>query len=49
MGNQFTMIESMELTVADYSFDPGLSSQIMKNGLKVSVPFFNRPIASRPT
>lgn len=42
MGNQITMIESMELTVADYSFDPGLSSQIMKNGLKVSVPFFNR-------
>lgn len=42
MGNQFTVIESMELTIADYSFDPKLSSQIMKNGLKVSVPFFNR-------
>jgi hypothetical protein len=38
MGNQITMIESMELTIGDYSFDPNVSSQIFKNGVKASMP-----------
>jgi hypothetical protein len=38
MGNQFTAIESMEVGIGNYSFDPDVSTQIIKNGLKVSVP-----------
>jgi hypothetical protein len=42
MGNQITALESMKLTIGDYSFDPNVSAQILKNGLKVSVPFARR-------
>lgn len=38
MGNQFTAIESMEVGIGSYSFDPDVSTQIIKNGLKVSLP-----------
>lgn len=39
MGNQITFIESMEVGAQGYSFDPDVSAQILKNGLRVSVPF----------
>lgn len=42
MGNQITAIESMKLTISDYSFDPDVSTRILKNGLKVSMPFARR-------
>jgi hypothetical protein len=38
LGNQITAHESLDVTFGDYSFDPDISSQILKNGLKVGVP-----------
>jgi len=38
MGNQFNVFQSLPVTVANYTFDPRLSSQIIKNGLKIGVP-----------
>jgi hypothetical protein len=42
MGNQLNHFESLEVTFGDYSFDPKLSTQIVKNGLKLGVPFAKR-------
>jgi hypothetical protein len=42
MGNQITFVESMELAISDVKFDPNVSAQVLKNGLKVSVPFMKR-------
>lgn len=35
MGNHFSMHEGMALDVGDYHFDPDVSQQIVKNGLKI--------------
>lgn len=42
LGNQVTFVESMEMTLGDYSFDPNVSAQVVKNGVKMSVPFGRR-------
>jgi hypothetical protein len=42
MGNHFSYHEGLEYTIDDYTFDPGVSQEIVKNGLKVSVPFGRR-------
>ncbi len=35
MGNHISFHEGMKVTVGDYTFDPELSQQIVKNGLKI--------------
>lgn len=42
MGNQLTVHEGIPITVDDYKFDPGVSQQILKNGVKLDVPFARR-------
>ena len=42
MGNQLSIHEGIPITVGDYKFDPGVSQQIIKNGLKLDVPFARR-------
>lgn len=42
MGNHFSLHEGIPITVAGYKFDPGVSQQILKNGLKLDVPLGNR-------
>ncbi len=42
MGNQLSIHEGVPITVGDYRFDPGVSQQILKNGLKLDVPFARR-------
>ena len=37
MGNQFSFFESVAMNLGDYDFDPDVSDQIVKNGLKVGV------------
>lgn len=39
MGNQLTLVESIELNISDFTLDPDLSEQILKNGIKASLPF----------
>jgi hypothetical protein len=38
-GNFFSFFEGINLSVGKYEFDSNVSQQIMKNGLRVSVPF----------
>ena len=38
MGNYFGCFEGIPITVSGYSFNPDISQQITKNGLKVSIP-----------
>jgi hypothetical protein len=38
MGNQFNLFQSLPISLGDYKYDPRLSSQILKNGLKIGVP-----------
>jgi hypothetical protein len=38
LGNQVTVFESIPLSVGDYHFDPDISAQIVKNGLRASLP-----------
>ena len=42
MGNHVSFHESLEVSIGDYSFDPQVSNQIVKNGIKVGVPFAKR-------
>jgi len=42
MGNHISAHESLEVTLGDYKFDPKVSTQIVKNGLKLGVPFSRR-------
>jgi hypothetical protein len=42
MGNHISVYEGMPLTLASYRFDPGVSQQIVKNGLKLDVPIGQR-------
>ena len=46
MGNQFTMVEGVPVTISGYKFDPQVSQQIVKNGLKLAVPFGRRWVGS---
>ncbi len=40
MGNGLFWFEGIPVTAGDIEFDPGVSQQILKNGLKVSVPLY---------
>ena len=42
MGNHFSIHEGIPLTISSYKFDPGVSQQILKNGLKLDVPIGQR-------
>lgn len=42
MGNHFSVYEGVPITVSGYKFDPGVSQQILKNGLKLDVPIGKR-------
>ncbi|NBV24421.1 MAG: hypothetical protein EBS05_21190 [Proteobacteria bacterium] len=42
MGNHFSLHEGVPITVSSYRFDPGVSQQILKNGLKLDVPLGKR-------
>jgi hypothetical protein len=42
MGNHFSLYEGIPITVSGYKFDPGVSQQMVKNGLKLDVPIGNR-------
>jgi hypothetical protein len=42
MGNHISLHEGMPLTIDSYRFDPGVSQQILKNGLKLDVPVGRR-------
>jgi len=42
MGNHFSLYEGIPITVSGYKFDPGVSQQILKNGLKLDVPIGKR-------
>ncbi len=42
MGNHFSLHESVPMTYDSYTFDPGVSQQIIKNGLKLDIPFKRR-------
>lgn len=42
MGNQISFFQGIPLEYSDYKFDPNISQQIMKNGLKASIPFGRR-------
>jgi hypothetical protein len=42
MGNHFSYHEGMELDLYGYSFDPGVQQEILKNGVRVSIPFAKR-------
>lgn len=42
MGNHFSLYEGVPLTIDTYTFDPGVSQQILKNGLKLDVPLGRR-------
>lgn len=42
MGNHFSLHEGIPLTYESYKFDPGVSQQILKNGLKLDVPIGQR-------
>ena len=35
MGNHLSFHEGLRVSAGDYTFDPGVSQQIVKNGLKV--------------
>jgi hypothetical protein len=45
MGNQISFHEGRDLKIADYHVDPGVSQQILKNGLQVSLPIGRRWVA----
>lgn len=38
MGNHFSLHESVPMTFDSYTFDPGVSQYILKNGLKLDIP-----------
>lgn len=42
MGNHFSLYEGIPITVSGYKFDPGVSQQMVKNGLKLDVPIGKR-------
>lgn len=42
--NQFTFHRSIEVTYGDYSFDPDVDQQILKNGVRLVTPFTKRLI-----
>jgi hypothetical protein len=42
MGNHFSAHESVPMTIDGYTFDPGVSQYIIKNGLKLDIPFKRR-------
>jgi hypothetical protein len=42
MGNHVGIYEGIPVTFDEYKFDPGVSQQIAKNGLKLDVPFARR-------
>jgi len=42
MGNHFSLHESVPMTIDGYAFDPGVSQYILKNGLKLDIPFGRR-------
>jgi hypothetical protein len=41
-GNFMSFFEGVNLSIGNYDFDSDVSQQIMKNGLRVSVPFADR-------
>lgn len=45
MGNHFSFYGSKTLSEGGYEFDPGVSQQIFKNGLHLSVPLAQRWVA----
>lgn len=45
MGNHFSVMEGLPIEFADVNIDPGVSQQILKNGLKASVPLGRRWVA----
>ncbi|MBI5801848.1 MAG: hypothetical protein HZA92_14140 [Verrucomicrobia bacterium] len=42
LGNHLSIHEGIPLTISSYKFDPGVSQQILKNGLKLDVPIGQR-------
>ncbi len=42
MGTHFSTFEGVPITIASYTFDPGVNQQILKNGLKLDVPVGRR-------
>lgn len=42
LGNHFSVHEGIPLTIDSYKLDPGVSQQIVKNGLKLDVPIGQR-------
>lgn len=42
MGNHLSVYEGIPITVSGYTFDPGVSQQMLKNGLKLDVPIGQR-------
>ena len=42
MGNHFSLHESVPMTIDGYTFDPGVSQYIIKNGLKLDIPLGRR-------
>lgn len=42
MGNHFSLHEGVPITVSGYKFDPGVSQQVIKNGIKLDVPVGKR-------
>ena len=42
MGNHFSTYEGVPLTISSFKFDPGVSQQILKNGLKLDIPVGRR-------
>lgn len=42
MGNHFSLHESVPMTFDSYTFDPGVSQYILKNGVKLDIPFKRR-------
>ena len=42
MGNQFSQFESVALDFGGIKVDPGVAQKIVKNGLKVGIPFAKR-------
>lgn len=42
LGTHFSGHEGVPLTISSYRFDPGVSQYILKNGLKLDVPFGRR-------
>ena len=45
MGNHLSWFEGIPLEYGDIKFDPGISQQVIKNGVKASIPFGRRWVA----